>query len=94
MIRPRLAREARQLLRRIVLRRERSDLINAAWEGPIRERLQVDLSVHREGPHVNGRSDARDLHRLGPEFRNAGCSSPSRSRAHGTEQKMISAFAC
>jgi hypothetical protein len=70
MIRPRLTREARQLLRRIVPRRERSDSVNAAWEGPVRERLQVDLGTHREGPHVNGRSHARDLHRIGPEFRN------------------------
>jgi hypothetical protein len=71
MICPRLTREARELLRRIVPQRERSDLINAAWEGPIRERPQVDLSIHREGPHVDGRSDARDLHGIGPEFRNA-----------------------
>ena len=71
MISPRLAREARQLLRRIVFRCERADLFNAGREGPVREPLQVDLIVHRKGPYVDCRSDARDLHRLGPVFRKA-----------------------
>jgi hypothetical protein len=71
MICPRLTREARQLLRRIVLRHERAGLINASWEGPVQERLQVDLSIHREGSHINGRSHACDLYHPGPEFRNA-----------------------
>ena len=35
MIRPRLARETRQLLRRIVRQGERVDLVNAAREGPV-----------------------------------------------------------
>ncbi len=64
MIRPRLACEARKLLRRIVPWRERADLVNAAREGPVREPLQVDLGVHREGPHVDRRSDTRDFHPL------------------------------
>ena len=35
MIHPPLAREIRQLLRRIVRLRERADLVNAAREGPV-----------------------------------------------------------
>jgi hypothetical protein len=52
MIHPRSASGVRQLPRRIV---------NAAWEGPVRE---------PEGPHVDYRSDAGHLHRLGPGYRN------------------------
>jgi hypothetical protein len=70
IIRPRLTREARQLLRRIVHRREQSDPIILSQGSPVREGLQIDLGIHREGPHVNGRSHAHNLHRLGPEFRN------------------------
>ena len=39
-------------------------LINPVREGPVPEPPQVDLSVRHEGPHVDRRSDGRDLRRL------------------------------
>ena len=53
MIRPRRAGEARKLLRRILPRRERADLINAAEKGPVREPPQVELGIYCEEPRVN-----------------------------------------
>jgi hypothetical protein len=62
-MRSRLACGARQLLRCLLFRRKRANLINAAREGLIRERLQVDLGVDGKGSQVDCRSGMCDLHR-------------------------------
>ena len=58
MIRPRLARKAQQLLRRIVSRRELPDLVNVTREGPVgRSTL---LSAARDHTSIRAISIATD----------------------------------
>ena len=63
MIRPRLAREGRQLL---YLGVNEPILIMAAWVSPVRDPLHVDVGVSREGLHAGCTSDGRDYHCLRP----------------------------
>ena len=61
MIYPRLSSETQQLLRRVVPRHERANLVNAV----IGTSLQVDLQIIIQLRVTTRRSDASDLHSIG-----------------------------